>query len=114
MVLQVLRDAGASDIKNTDFSTLDNFNKMNSTQKICLMAASLQQQTKGYLASLTSNPHNLPTVNDILEVTGEIPKKGFPIRGVEHFELVVSIHANRSDFLDAKKSSERSPVKEES
>lgn len=100
--LDVLRGAGAIIIEDTNFTAAAEY--LNSTATSTVVLADWKTNLPAYLASLTSNPQNIKTLDDVRNFITTSPLEDFPDRDVLLMELAIqSPPASNTDplFWDA-------------
>lgn len=96
--LDGLRGAGATIIEDTNFTAANEY--MNSTATSTVVFADWKTNLPTYLASLTSNPHNIKTLEDVCNFIIAYPLEDFPERDVALMDLTIqSPPANNTDSL---------------
>lgn len=96
--LDVLRGAGATIIEDTNFTAANEY--MNSTATSTVVFADWKTNLPTYLASLTSNPHKIKTLEDVCNFIIAYPLEDFPERDVALMDLTIqSPPANNTDSL---------------
>jgi amidase len=76
--IEVLRDAGATIVDNTNFTAAADF--LNSTSETEVLNADFIVNLASYLAILVENPNNVTTLADVRNFTQDFPLEDYPDR----------------------------------
>lgn len=85
--ITTLQSAGAEIVDSVQLQAADQWQSYTSTERLLLMYSELASTVSEYLHNLTSNPHDLHTMEDLIAYTKTAPEEGFPDRDVSLFEL---------------------------
>ncbi|CAI6331902.1 unnamed protein product [Periconia digitata] len=92
--LQILTDAGATIVDNTNYTAYDQF--ITSGAEIAIVGTDFKANLASYLSSLTVNPNNLTTLADIRAFTQSFPLDEYPDRDTATWDLVLSLNLTTS------------------
>jgi amidase len=97
--LQTLGEAGAQIVENSDLESVDEFKKLDKETKSFCMTAEFKSDLSKYFSGLQNNPHNLRTVEDLIEFTKQSPEEEYPERDIDIF---LRAQADGTDISSAK------------
>lgn len=80
-----IKSAGATVIDGADFAAAEDFKKLNDQVKGIVRSSEFKRDIKSYLETLTSNPNNIKTAEDIIEYTKNEPKEDYPAHDIGKF-----------------------------
>lgn len=83
--LQMLASAGAKIVDHADFPSADEFKKLNQQVKGIVRSSEFKRDIVHYLETLSANPNNLHSVEDIIEFTKSHEEEDFPERDIGKF-----------------------------
>ncbi|KAK0660432.1 amidase signature domain-containing protein [Cercophora samala] len=91
--LDVMRGLGATIIDNANYSSYAEINAADAPQGR-VGPSEYRFDMENYFRSLMVNPHNIETVEDLINCTKALPEEEFPSRDIAYWEQVV----NSADF----------------
>jgi hypothetical protein len=97
--LRVLESCGANIVHGTNYAGLDELNGLpNKERQLLVLAGCFKTDIKEYLGNLTTNPHALKDLDDVIRLTKQDAKEGYPERGIDLFELARSVDISSAEF----------------
>ncbi|KAL4966877.1 putative amidase [Aspergillus stella-maris] len=90
----VVREAGATIIDGTNFTSYETFLQSQVSQRV--VAADLLSGLAAYFSRLTSNPNNLHGLADIRNFTQQSPEEDYPSRDTRNWDLAIYAGLNNS------------------
>jgi amidase len=96
--LLIMGSAGASIIENTNFQGTEEFNKMSADEKLYAMAGSFKHDIGLYAGTLTKNPHNISSLQDIMYLAKTDSAEDYPTRAMEAWDLAASIDLDGQQY----------------
>lgn len=93
-VLIALKEAGAIVVDNTDFADLETFKSLNTD---LVLLRDFKDFLAAFLQDLPVNPHNVRSLEDVIEFTKSNADECFPDRDIGSFEQAISSPINTSE-----------------
>ncbi|KAF2833434.1 amidase signature enzyme [Ophiobolus disseminans] len=85
-MLNALRCVGATNVHEVIVTGAEEFEAMSAPEKSIILDTDMKSGINTYLSSLTTNPHYIRDVQDLIAFTKECPSEAYPFRNVEGFE----------------------------
>ncbi len=92
--LNVLRQAGAIIVDNTNYTAFDQY--IDSVDPLTIGSLDFKATFQNYLKQLSRNPNNIQSVQDLLNFTQKSPLEDYPAHGTDGFEEVLAIPFNNT------------------
>lgn len=83
--IKVLQDEGATVVRETNFSNLEEWAKVDDDEKMSVLSADFKIAIEVYLQALLVNPQNIRTLDDMVVFTKSHSEEEYPSRGIERF-----------------------------
>lgn len=83
--IDTLRLAGAKVIDNANFPAADEFRELNQQVKGIVRSSEFKRDIVEYLKTLSTNPNQIKTAEDIIEFTKTFPAEDFPEKDIGKF-----------------------------
>jgi amidase len=80
--LRLLESRGATIVRGANYAGLDEFNNLSKERQLLVLAGYFQTDIKEYLGNLTTNPHALKDLGDLIQLTKQDAKEEYPRRGI--------------------------------
>ena len=99
--IQVIKNAGAVIVENTNYSAWDEFVAdvyADVGNGSIVLGADIVSGISKYLGQLTTNPHNVTSLVDIMNFTRSFPLENYPERNTAAWDKALSLTYNNSDF----------------
>lgn len=87
--IEALKSAGAEIIDEVKLLAANEWEAYSSSDRMSVTVADLAESLASYLNSLTANPNNLHSLEDLVEYTKNTPEEEFPRYDVATFELAL-------------------------
>lgn len=98
--IQLIQDAGATVVDNTNFSAWDEYVMDNGKpmgNKSVVLGADFVSGLSKYLSQLTSNPHNITSLAEESEFTQNFTAEDYPTRDTSSWDSALNLGFNNSD-----------------
>jgi amidase len=99
--IQILKNAGAVIVDNTNFSAWDEFvadNNADLGNSTIVLEADFISDLAKYFSQLASNPNNIKSLVDLSNFTHNFPPEDYPQRNTAIWDQALSLGYNNSDF----------------
>jgi amidase len=84
--LDTLQFAGATIVHDVIISGVEEYEALSTSEKQIILDTDMKMAVNLYLSSLTTNPHNIHTLQDLIDFRKSCPEEEYPRRNVEGLE----------------------------
>jgi amidase len=99
--LSVLEHCGATIVHGTNIPTVEEYINLDLWSKEVVMHTEFKTSINRYLESLSTNPHNIKNLKDLINVTKAIPEEEADVRGLELWEAAQETDPSNPEYIVA-------------